>query len=97
MDTEIECKLCATFLNNIYSSNLMSNSAIGVRIPPNLQKRLESHIAETHSTRTEVILNALAQYLGASEEVPLTQRVSALEAQILELKGLVKLKFRLRI
>lgn len=68
----------------------MSNSSIGVRIPPNLQKRLESYIAETHSTRTEVILNALAQYLGASEEVPLSQRVSALEAQILELKGLVK-------
>jgi len=40
-----------------------------------------------------VILNALAQYIGASEEVPLSQRVAALEAQILELKGLVKNTF----
>jgi len=51
---------------------------------------LESYIAETHSTKTEVILNALAQYLGAAEEVPLSQRMAALEAQILELKALVK-------
>ena len=67
----------------------MSNNSIGIRIPTNLHKRLESYIAETHSTKTEVILNALAQYLGASEEVPLSQRVAALEAQILELKSLV--------
>ena len=51
--------------------------------------RLESYIAKTHFTKTEVILNALAQYIGASEEVPLNQRVAALEAQVLELKGLV--------
>ncbi len=68
----------------------MSNISIGIRIPTNLYKRLECYIAETHSTKTEVILNALAQYLDASEEVPLNQRVTALEAQILELKGLVK-------
>lgn len=71
----------------------MSNNSIGIRIPTNLHKRLESYIAETHSTKTEVILNALAQYIGASEEVPLSQRVAALEAQVLELKGLVKNTF----
>jgi hypothetical protein len=68
----------------------VSNISIGIRIPTNLHKRLEVHIAETHLTKTEVILNALAQYLDASEEIPLNQRVEALEAQMLELKGLVK-------
>lgn len=68
----------------------MSNISIGIRIPTNLHKRLEVYIAETHLTKTEVILNALAQYLGATEEVPLSQRVAALEAQMLELKSLVK-------
>lgn len=68
----------------------MSNISIGIRIPTNLHKRLESYIAETHLTKTEVILNALAQYLDVSEEIPLLQRVAALEAQMLELKSLVK-------
>jgi hypothetical protein len=68
----------------------MSNISIGIRIPTNLHKRLEAYIAETHSTKTEVILNALAQYLDASGEMPLSQRVKALEAQMLELKSLVK-------
>ncbi len=64
----------------------MSNTSIGIRIPSNLHKRLEEYITRTHSTKTEVIVNALAQYLGAAEEVPLTQRVTALEAQMSELK-----------
>ncbi len=68
----------------------MSNISIGIRIPINLHKRLKVYIAETHLTKTEVILNALAQYLDASEEIPLSQRVAALEAQMLELKSLVK-------
>ncbi len=68
----------------------MSNISIGIRIPTNLHKRLESYIAETHLTKTEVILNALAQYLDATEEIQLSQRMAALEAQMLELKSLVK-------
>lgn len=68
----------------------MSSNSIGIRLPHNLHKRLEKYIAETHATKTEVILNALAQYLGAAEEVPLLQRMEALEAQMLELRGLVK-------
>lgn len=68
----------------------MSNISIGIRIPTNLHKRLEVYIAETHLTKTEVILNALAQYLDASEEMTLSQRVSALEAQMLDIKSLVK-------
>ena len=68
----------------------MSNISIGIRIPTNLHKRLEVYIAETHLSKTEVILNALAQYLDASEEMTLSQRVAALEAQMLELKSLVK-------
>ncbi|MBW4586160.1 ribbon-helix-helix domain-containing protein [Aetokthonos hydrillicola Thurmond2011] len=68
----------------------MSSTSIGIRIPTHLHERLESYVTQTHLTKTEVILNALAQYLGANEEVPLSQRVAALEAQMLELKGLVK-------
>ncbi len=68
----------------------MSSNSIGIRLPINLHRRLEEYIAKTHATKTEVILNALAQYLGAAEEVPLRQRMEALEAQMLELKGLVK-------
>ncbi|MBN4004018.1 DNA-binding domain-containing protein [Nostoc sp. LPT] len=68
----------------------MSNISIGIRIPANLYQQLESYIAKTHLTKTEVILNALAQYLDVSEEISLSQRVAALEAQMIELKSLVK-------
>jgi hypothetical protein len=68
----------------------VSNISIGIRIPANLYQQLESYIAETHLTKTEVILNALVQYLDVSEEISLSQRVAALEAQMLELKSLVK-------
>ncbi|ARV57997.1 hypothetical protein BZZ01_04505 [Nostocales cyanobacterium HT-58-2] len=68
----------------------MSNISIGIRIPANLYQQLESYIAQTHLTKTEVILNALAQYLDVSEKISLSQRVAALEAQMLELKSLVK-------
>ncbi|RCJ24390.1 hypothetical protein A6770_28235 [Nostoc minutum NIES-26] len=70
----------------------MSNVSIGIRIPTNLHQRLEDYIAETHATKTEVILTALAQYLGVAEEIPLSQRVAALETQMAELRNLVKSK-----
>lgn len=68
----------------------MPNISTGIRIPPHLHKRLEDYIAETHATKTEVILTALAQYLGVAEEISLSQRVAELEAQMVELRNLVK-------
>ncbi len=84
------CEPRATLFNSFSPPILVSNISIGIRIPINLHKRLEVYIAETHLTKTEVILNALAQYLDVSDEIPLDQRVKALEAQMLELKSLVK-------
>jgi hypothetical protein len=68
----------------------VSNVFIGIRIPGNLHERLEDYIAKTYATKTEVIFTALAQHLGVNEEIPLSQRVAALEAQMAEQRNLVK-------
>jgi hypothetical protein len=41
-------------------------------------------------SKTEVVVNALASYLGCTEEVPLNERVASLEAKVKVLEGLVK-------
>jgi hypothetical protein len=37
-----------------------------------------------------VVISALANYLGATEDVPLSQKVADLEAKVEELQALVK-------
>ncbi len=65
----------------------MTRVSVAVRIPEALHNRLEAYLSNTRSSKTEVVINALAQYLGATEEVSLNQRVRALEAQVARLSA----------
>jgi hypothetical protein len=47
-------------------------------------------MAQTGISKTEVVINALASYMGCIEEVPLNERVASLEAKVMVLEGLVK-------
>jgi len=68
----------------------MTRVSVAVRIPEALHRRLEAYLDNTRSSKTEVVINALAQYLGATEEVSLNQRVKALEAQVFQLNAWVQ-------
>ena len=68
----------------------MTKSQIAVRIPPSLLTELNQYVERTGTSKTNVVVSALAQYLGCADNVPLTQRVAALEAQMAELTALVK-------
>jgi len=68
----------------------MTRVSVAVRIPEALHKRLKAYLSNTRSSKTEVVINALAQYLGATEEVLLNQRVKALESQVAPLRAEVK-------
>ncbi len=48
----------------------MSSMTVGFRIPENLHKQLEEYRAKAHLSKSEVIVSAIAQYLGAVEYVP---------------------------
>lgn len=68
----------------------MTSVSVGVRIPSNLYEKLLVHISNAHVSKSEVVISALANYLGATEDVPLSQKVANLEAKVEELQALVK-------
>lgn len=68
----------------------MSSVSVGVRIPSNLYERLLAHASKVHVSKSEVVISALAHYLGCTEDVPLSQKVADLESKVEELQALVK-------
>ena len=62
---------------------------MGVRIPSNLYERLLAHASKVHASKSEVVISALAHYLGCTDDVPLSQKVADLEAKAEELQVLV--------
>ena len=68
----------------------MAKSQIAVRVPPKLLAKLNSYVEQTGTSKTDVVVSAIAQYLGCAEIVPLTQRMAALEVKVEELQALMK-------
>ena len=64
----------------------MSKPQIAIRIPQSLLDNLNSYVERTGTSKTEVVVGALAQYLGCADDVPMSQRVAALEAKVEELQ-----------
>jgi hypothetical protein len=67
----------------------MTKSQVAVRIPPSLLQELNSYVEQTGMSKTDVIVSAIAQYLGCTSVVPLSQRMAKLEAKVEELQALV--------
>lgn len=68
----------------------MSKSQLGLRIPTSLFNELNRYVEKTGTSKTEVVCTAIAEYLGCADNLPLSQRVGELEAQMKELNALVK-------
>lgn len=68
----------------------MGKPQIAVRVPPALLAELDCHVERTGISKTDVVVTAIAQYLGCADEVPLNQRVAALELQVKELTALIQ-------
>ncbi len=64
----------------------MTLAPVSVRIPSELDELLGTYIKENGTTKTKVVVEALAQYLGLSEQVPLVRRVVELEQRMAELE-----------
>ena len=65
----------------------MGKPQIKVRLSPSLLGSLDQYIERTGTSKTEVVLSAIAQYLNCTEEVPLSQRVAELERRMAELEA----------
>ncbi len=68
----------------------MGKPHIAIRIPPPLLAELNQYVEKTDTTKTDVVVSAIAAYLGCADSVPLTQRVAELEVKVEELQSLVK-------
>lgn len=64
----------------------MPNQPITVRLPSFLLDRLEAYVIESGSSKTDVVIAALSQYLGVSTNIPLSEKVAYLEKRLLDLE-----------
>ena len=68
----------------------MSKPQIAIRLSPSLLQELNNYVELTGTSKTDVVVSAIAQYLGCADNVPLNQRVGDLERRLRELENLVK-------
>jgi predicted DNA-binding protein len=69
----------------------MNTVQLGIRIPANLNERLTTFMEQTGISKTEVVVSALASYLGCTEEIS-TERMASLEAKMAQLEAMLKSK-----
>lgn len=68
----------------------MSSLQFSVRIPPDLDKKVKEYAVKNNTTKSDVMVAALARYLDYESKVPLTQRVVELEEKMAELQGQIE-------
>ena len=68
----------------------MASPQFSVRIPLELDERLNVYVKLAGTTKTKVMLDALAHYLGCADDVPLIRRVIELEERVTTLEAQAK-------
>ena len=64
----------------------MRKPQIAVRVPPSLFEQLNQYVVKTGTSKTEVVVNAIAEYLGCADNVPLSQRMAEVERRLAALE-----------
>ena len=49
-------------------------------------RKLEAHIQQTGMSQTDIVVSALANYLGSAEDIPVIDRLIALEKRVVMLE-----------
>ena len=65
----------------------MTKPQITVRISPPLLTELNQYVKQTGTSKTDVVVSAIAQYLGNAEAAPMSQRVAELEKRMAALEA----------
>ena len=65
----------------------MTKPQITVRISPTLLTSLNQYVEETGTSKTDVVVSAIAQYLGCAESMPLSQRMAEVERRLAALEA----------
>ncbi|MUG95538.1 toxin-antitoxin system HicB family antitoxin [Scytonema sp. UIC 10036] len=70
----------------------MASPQFCVRIPPELEERLVAYAKQSGISKTKVMVDALAYYLGCADDVPLIRRVLELEERMAAIEAEIKSK-----
>lgn len=68
----------------------MNKRQLGIRVPDSLLERLDSYAKEKNTSKTDVVIGALAKYLDSPENVPLNQRLTVVEEKVSRLEAQLK-------
>ena len=60
----------------------MGKPQITVRISPSLLNSLNQYVESTGTSKTDVVISAIAQYLDCSDSKPVNQRLAELEKRM---------------
>jgi predicted DNA-binding protein len=64
----------------------MVSPQFSIRIPSELDERLNDYAKQVGMTKTRVMIDALAHYLGCGGDVPLVRRVIEIEERLAALE-----------
>lgn len=68
----------------------MGKPQIAVRMPQTLFDQLNQYVEQTGTSKTDVVISAIAEYLGCADNVPLSQRMTQLEQKFASLEAQLK-------
>ena len=70
----------------------MGKPQITVRISPSLLTSLNQYVESTGTSKTDVVISAIAQYLDCADQVSINQRMAELEKKVEALEAKEKLR-----
>ena len=65
----------------------MTSPQFSIRIPPELEQRVNDYAKENRTTKTRVMIDALIYYLGSVDDIPLSRKVRELEKRFTTLEA----------
>ena len=65
----------------------MGKPQIAIRLSPSLLQELNNYVELTGTSKTDVVVSAIAQYIGCADNMPLNQRMGELEKRLRELES----------
>jgi predicted DNA-binding protein (UPF0278 family) len=65
---------------------------IAVRVPSSLFEELNSYVEKNGVSKTDVVISAIATYLGCVKDLPLRQRIVDLETRIATIETKMEVK-----
>jgi len=70
-----------------HATSAMGKPQIAIRLSPSLLQELNNYVELTGTSKTDVVVSAIAQYLGCADNVPLNQKVGELEKRLTEIES----------